>query len=105
VPRFEVTVNTAVPGSPGAGVSVRRTVAASDHCDAAMQVLDSVLVPDMVGIWCVRRRGALRFRRRWTGRFGGFGGFGDAGLSGVREPRRPAPSAGSASAALELPAA
>jgi hypothetical protein len=102
VPRFEVKVNTMVPGVPGAGVSVRRTVVAPTHCAAVALVIDDVVTAEMVGIWCVRRRGLLRGRSRWGGSIDGSGGD---GLSGVREPRRPRPPSGAASAALDLPAA
>jgi hypothetical protein len=100
--RFEVTVNTVVPGSPGAGVSVRRTVPAPDHCAAARELIDSVVTDGMVGIWCVRQRGLFHLGRRWSGRIDQSGGD---GLAGVREPRRPLPSAGSGQVERGLPAA
>ena len=100
--RFEVTLNTVVPGSPGAGCSVRRTVAAPTHCAAAQELIDGMVSDGMVGIWCVRRRGVFGLGRRRSGRIDRSGG---AGLAGVREPRRPLPSAGAGTVELELPAA
>lgn len=100
--RFEVTVNTCVPGQPGAGLSVRRVVAAGNHCAAASAVIDPLVTEGMVGIWTVRQRGLFSLGRRWSGQIDGSGGD---GLAGVREPRRPVPSAGAGSVELDLPAA
>lgn len=100
--RFEVSVNTVVPGSPGAGISVQRVVPAVDHCAAAHDVIDALVTDGMVGIWSVRRRGLLGLGRRWSGQIDRSG---DDGLSGVREPRRPRPSTGAGAIELDLPAA
>jgi len=102
VPQFEVIVNTVVPGSPGAGVCIRRTVVAPGRCAATAQVLDRVLSEGMVGIWSVRRRGLLGVGRRWSGQIDLSGGD---GLAGVREPRRPRPPSGADAMQLDLPAA
>ena len=100
--RFEVTVNTVFPGSPGAGVCVRRTVSAPDRCSAAQALIDAFVTDGMVGVWCVRRRSLLGVGRRWSGQIDRSGGD---GLAGVREPRRPLPSTGNGHVELDLPAA
>jgi len=100
--RFEVTLNTVVPGSPGAGLSVRRTVSAPDPWWAASELIDALVTDGMVGIWCVKRRGLLGVGRRVSGRINQSG---DDGLAGVREPRRPLPSTGNGQVELDLPAA
>jgi hypothetical protein len=100
--RFEVTLNTVVPGSPGAGLCLRQVVVAADHCAARRLVVDSLVTDGMVGIWSVRRRGLLGVGRRWAGRIDRTGGD---GLAGVREPRRPLPPTDAGHAEADIPAA
>jgi hypothetical protein len=100
--RFEVTLNTVVPGSPGAGLSLRQVVSAADHCAATRELIDLLVTDGMVGIWCVRQRGFFGRGRRWSGHIDRTGGD---GLAGVREPRRPLPPEDAGHAELDLPAA
>lgn len=82
--------------------SARRVVLAPCAQEAACELAAPYVEAGLVVDWTVRRAGARRLGRRWSGRFVPDD---DDGTAGVREPRRPRPSAGSAAAALDTPAA